>query len=359
MDGHEMRRGRTWPSAARAGFERSSGRSAPVLPHRPKSCYDRASLLTLADLPGPFVTAVAVALGLAFGSFLNVVIYRLPRGESLSYPGSRCPGCGQPIRAFDNIPVLGWLLLRGRARCCKIWISPRYPLVEALGGLLAWAIVRAIIFELPDETVWWKVVLLFALYLTLALGLLAAAFIDLDHMYLPDPITIGGAALGLVSVRLRGGSFEDALLGAALGFVIVWLPFDFLYAKLRGLPGMGLGDAKLVMLAGAWFGWRGALFALLGGAVQATVVALAVFLARGKIDEPDAVVRARKELQALLESTEGEARAELEREIARDPLAFEPEVGFGKARLAFGPFLALATLEYMLFGDVIVQLVFP
>jgi leader peptidase (prepilin peptidase)/N-methyltransferase len=317
------------------------------------------ALLTLADLPGPFVTAVAVALGLAFGSFLNVVIYRLPRGESLSHPGSRCPGCGEPIRAFDNIPVFGWLLLRGRARCCKIWISPRYPLVEALGGLLAWAIVRAIIFELPDETVWWKVVLLFALYLALALGLLAAAFIDLDHMYLPDQITIGGAVLGIVSVPLRGQSFAAALLGAAIGFVIVWLPFDFLYSKLRGLPGMGLGDAKLVMLAGAWFGWQGALFALMGGAVQATFIALAVFLARGRIDEPEAVIQERKDLRALLESSEGEARAELEREIARDPLAFEPEAGFGKARLAFGPFLALATIEYMLFGDFIVQLVFP
>jgi leader peptidase (prepilin peptidase)/N-methyltransferase len=122
---------------------------------------------------------------------------------------------------------------------------------------------------------------------------------------------------------------------------------------------MGLGDAKLVMLAGAWFGWRGALFALLGGAVQATFTALAVFLARGRIDEPEAVVQERREIQALLESSEGEARAELEREIARDPLAFEPEAGFGKARLAFGPFLALATIEYMLFGDFIVQLVFP
>jgi leader peptidase (prepilin peptidase)/N-methyltransferase len=203
-------------------------------------------LLTLADLPGPFVTAVAVALGLAFGSFLNVVIYRLPRGESLSHPGSRCPGCGKPIRAFDNIPVLGWLMLAGRARCCKIWISPRYPLVEALGGLLAWAIVRAIIFELPEQTAWWKVVLLFALYLALALGLLAAAFIDLDRMYLPDQITIGGAILGISSVPLRSETFADAFLGAAIGFVIVWLPFDFLYSKLRGLPGMGLGDAKLV-----------------------------------------------------------------------------------------------------------------
>ena len=295
-------------------------------------------MLTLGDLPGPFVTVIAVALGLAFGSFLNVVIYRLPRGESLSHPPSRCPGCGKAIRIYDNIPVFGWLLL---------------------GGLVAWAIVRVIIFELPDETTWWKVVLLFALDLALVLGLLAAAFIDLEHMYLPDAITIGGALLGLVSVPLRGGTFQGALLGAAIGFVLVWLPFDFLYSKLRGLPGMGLGDAKLVMLAGAWFGWQGAVFALLGGAVQATVVALAVFVARGRIDEPEAVVRERKELQALLETSEGEARAELERAIARDPLAFEPEEGLGKARLAFGPFLALATIEYLLFGDVIVQALFP
>jgi leader peptidase (prepilin peptidase)/N-methyltransferase len=316
-------------------------------------------LLTLADLPGPFVTAVAVALGLVFGSFLNVVIYRLPRGESLSHPGSRCPGCGKPIRIYDNIPVFGWLLLRGRARCCKIPISARYPFVEALGGLLAWAIVRAIIFELPDETTCWKVVLVFALYLTLSLGLLAAAFIDLDHMYLPDAITIGGAVLGFASVVVRGTSLRDAAIGAAIGFLVVWLPFDFLYGKLRGMPGMGLGDAKLVMLAGAWFGWQGALFALLGGAVQASLTAFAVFLARGRLEEPEAVIRERQQLRELLDSTEGEARAELEREIARDPLAFEPEPGLAKARLAFGPFLALATIEYMLFGDVILQAVFP
>ena len=305
------------------------------------------------------MTVVAVALGLVFGSFLNVVIYRLPRAESLSRPASRCPGCGKPIRIYDNVPLLGWLVLRGRARCCKVRISVRYPLIEALGGLLAWAIVRVIIFELPEETAWWKVVLLFAVHLALSLGLLAAAFIDLDHMYLPDSITIGGAVLGLLSVPLRGGSLQSALLGAVLGFLLVWLPFDFLYGKLRGLPGMGLGDAKLVMLAGAWFGWQGAAFALLGGAVQATFVALIVYLARGRIDEPEAVIRERAELHELLASTEGEARAELEREIARDPLAFEAEAGLGKARLAFGPFLSLATIEYMLFGDLIVQALFP
>ncbi len=318
-----------------------------------------SGLLTLADLPGPFITVVAVALGLMFGSFLNVVIYRLPRGESLSHPPSRCTGCGKPIRIYDNIPVLGWLLLRGRARCCKIRISARYPLIEALGGLIAWAIVRVVIFELPDETVWWKIVLLFALDLALALGLLAASFIDLEHMYLPDSITLGGTVIGIASATLRGQSFQGSLIGAAVGFVLVWLPFDFLYSKLRGLPGMGLGDAKLVMLAGAWFGWQGAVFALMAGAVQATAVALTVLIARGKIDEPEAVVRERRELHELLESSEGEARAELEREMAKDPLAFEPEAGLGKARLAFGPFLALAIVEYLFFGDVIVQAVFP
>ena len=335
---------------ARGGRWRASGRR-PVL--------DRVDLVTLEDLPGPFVTTVAVALGLVFGSFLNVVIYRLPRGESLSHPPSRCPGCGKPIRIYDNIPVLGWLLLLGRARCCKIAISVRYPLIEALGGLLAWAIVRMIIFELPDETVWWKVVLIFSVYLALALGLLAASFIDLDHMYLPDQITLGGAVLGFASIPLRDMSLKDAAVGALVGFLVVWLPFDFLYSKLRGMPGMGLGDAKLVMLAGAWFGWQGALFALLGGAVQASFTALAVYLARGRLEEPESVIREREELRALLESTEGEERAELEREMARDPLAFEPEAGLGKARLAFGPFLALATIEYMLFGDVILQAVFP
>ncbi len=320
---------------------------------------DRTSLVTLEDLPGPFVTAVAVALGLVFGSFLNVVIYRLPRGESLSHPPSRCPGCGKAIRIYDNIPVLGWLLLLGRARCCKIRISVRYPLIEALGGLLAWAIVRMIVFELPEETVWWKVVLIFSAYLALALGLLAASFIDLDHMYLPDQITLGGAALGFASIPLREMTLKDAAIGALVGFLVVWLPFDFLYSKLRGMPGMGMGDAKLVMLAGAWFGWQGALFALLGGAVQASFTALAVYLARGRLEEPESVIREREELRALLESAEGEERVELEREIARDPLAFEPEAGLGKARLAFGPFLALATIEYMLFGDVILQAVFP
>ena len=309
---------------------------------------------TLADFPHWFMAGVAVSLGLAFGSFLNVVIYRLPLGKSLVHPGSTCPACGKAIRAYDNIPVLGWLLLRGRARCCGTRISVRYPLVELCGGLLAWAVLDRVVLALPPTTVWWVGLGSFSVHLALGLGLVAAAFIDLEHMYLPDGITVGGAVLGLVSVPLRPDmTFVDAGLGAALGFLIVWLPFDVGYRALRGRTGMGLGDAKLAMLAGAWFGWPGAVFALLGGAIQGTVVAIGVFAARGRIDEPEAVRREREELQQRIDAAEGEERLALERERDADPIGHEPEAGLGKARLAFGPFLALGTLEFMLFGEAI------
>lgn len=312
--------------------------------------------MTVFELPPWFWMGVGVPLGLLFGSFLNVVIHRLPRGESVVFPASHCTACGTPIRAYDNLPVLGWLLLRGRARCCKAPISPRYPLVELLGGLLGGALIQVGVLTLPADTPLWQGLLLFAVELALGLGLIAAAFIDLSHMYLPDPITLGGAALGLASVPLRpGASFQESLLGAAIGFLVVWLPFDLLHRLLRGKPGMGLGDAKLTLLAGAWFGWQGAVFALLGGAFQATLLVIAVYLVRGKIDEPEAVQREREELREELERATPEERAELEAELAADPLADAPEPGFGKARIAFGPFLVLATLELLVFGDYIRQ----
>jgi leader peptidase (prepilin peptidase)/N-methyltransferase len=312
---------------------------------------------TLAELPYWFTTAVAICLGLAFGSFLNVVIYRLPRGRSLSRPGSACPACSRPIRAYDNLPVLSWVLLRGRARCCGARISARYPLVELVGGLMAWAILERVVLTLPATTPWWLALLSFAAHLALGLGLIAAAFIDLEHMVLPDSVTLGGTALGILSLPLRADiELADSLIGAVVGFLIVWLPFDVLYRALRGQSGMGFGDAKLVMLAGAWFGWPGAVFALLAGAVQGTVATIVLYAARGRIDEPEAVKQERAELQRELESAEGEEREALERELERDPLGHEPQPGLAKARLPFGPFLVLATLEYLLFGDLIVEL---
>jgi leader peptidase (prepilin peptidase)/N-methyltransferase len=297
---------------------------------------------------------VGISLGLVFGSFLNVVIYRLPRGENLAFPASHCTSCGAPIRAIDNLPLLGWLRLGGRARCCKAPISGRYPLVELLGALLGGTLIQVAILTLPPETLLWQAGLLFAAELALGLGLLAAAFIDLSHMYLPDSLTLGGAVLGVLTVPLRpDASWSESLLGAAVGFGIVWLPFDFLHRRLRGKPGMGLGDAKLVMLAGAWFGWQGATFTLLAGAVQATLAVVAVYLVRGKIDEPEAVKQERAEIEQELLQATPEERAAIEAELALDPLAGEPEGGFGKARIAFGPFLVLAVLELLVFGGFI------
>lgn len=346
----------------RALFRRGPGKPAPWPCRRcPRALTTERELLLscdavvplLIEFPTWFTVSVAVAVGLSLGSFLNVVIYRVPRGMSLSSPPSTCPACGTRIRPYDNIPFFGYLALRGKTRCCKTRISPRYPLVELMGGLLAWAIVVVRLDALPSTTQIHVGVALLFLYLALGLGLIAASFIDLEHMYVPDAITLGGTALGLITAGIRPDTdYTGAFIGAAVGFVMIWLPFDFLYRKLRGRTGMAMGDAKLVMLAGAWFGVPGAVFALLAGSVQGTIAALVIYLARGSIDEPEAVTQERAEMERMIEEAEGEERERLLEEFEKDPIAHEAEPGLMGARLAFGPFLALATLEYLFFGKV-------
>jgi leader peptidase (prepilin peptidase)/N-methyltransferase len=206
------------------------------------------------------------------------------------------------------------------------------------------------VLDLPGDTALWRAGLIFVAYFALGIILLCAIFIDLDHMLLPDALTLGGAALGLVSAPLRGVELGSSLLGAAIGYGSVWLLFVEGYRLLRGVPGMGLGDAKLLALAGAWFGWRGVLFALLGGSVLGTLTAFAVYLARGRLEEPESVVREREELERALAELEGEERERLAEELAQDPLFAKPGSGMGQARLAFGPFLAVATLAYLFLG---------
>lgn len=310
--------------------------------------------MLLSDLPPALLLGLAGVLGLLFGSFSNVVIYRLPRGENVAFPASHCPACGRPIAGYDNLPVLSFLWLRGRARCCKAPISWRYPTVELLGGLWSLAVMRVLVLGLGDSVPLWRAGVLFALYLFLGLSLLCAIFIDLDYMILPDALTWSGAVVGLLSAPLRGVELTTALLGAAVGFGVVWLLFVEGYRRLRGYPGMGLGDAKLLMLTGAWFGWIGVLFALLVGSLLGTLTALIVYLVRGHLPEPEGVAAERRELMAALDQLEGEERAQLEAELAQDPLFAEPSSGLARARLAFGPFLAVATLAYALVGPELV-----
>jgi leader peptidase (prepilin peptidase)/N-methyltransferase len=304
----------------------------------------------LDDFPPLFLRVLAVCFGLIWGSFLNVVIYRVPRDMSVVRPASHCPACGKPIRAWDNVPVLGWLLLRGKARCCGAKVSPRYPLVEAIGGLLSLAILEIVVFRLDPTTQASRALAIYVADLALALGLVAGTFIDLEYMILPNAITIGGAVLGLATASFREMRFVDSLIGAAVGFVIVWLPFGVIYPWIRGRVGMGLGDAKLLMLAGAWFGWPGTLFVLSAGAVQGTLVVLPLLLFKVKIEEPEAVKREREEMKKELEAMSPEERAEAEKELAADPLAEEAGEGLGQIRMPFGPFLSLATIECLLFG---------
>ncbi|MBK8258596.1 MAG: prepilin peptidase [Polyangiaceae bacterium] len=307
--------------------------------------------MRLSDLPAWFVIAFGVSFGLIWGSFLNVVIYRVPRGKSVVRPGSACPACGKPIRAWDNIPVFGFLMLRGRARCCGAKLSARYPLVELMGGVLAAAVLFVLVFPLPETTPIGMSLAVFASALALSLGMVAAAFIDLEHMILPDSITYGAAVLGLATASFRSMTFVDSLIGAAVGFAVVWVPFIVIYPRLRdGKVGMGLGDAKLMAAAGAWFGWPGALVVLGAGAVQGTVGALLQVALKGKIEEPEEVKKEREELRAEMEKMTPEERAEVERELAGDPLLEEAGDGMGNARVPFGPFLALAIIEYLFFG---------
>ena len=313
--------------------------------------------MTLADFPIWFLRTFAVLFGLLWGSFLNVVIWRVPRGESVVSPPSHCPSCGAPVRAWQNIPVLSWVMLRGKTGCCGQPLSARYPIVEAIGGLLSLGVLETRILILSPTTGVGFALAAYVAWLALALGLLAAAFIDLEHLYLPDSITIGGAVLGVATASLRHLTFVDAALGAVIGFVVVWLPFIVLYEKLRGVPGMGMGDAKLLALAGAWFGWPGALFALGAGAVQGAIGTALVLLVRGRVEEPEAVKRERAEMLAELEAIEDPAeREEALAELQKDPIFEEAGEGM-QARIPFGPFLVLAILELTMFERWIADLI--
>ena len=182
--------------------------------------------------------AVIGVLGLLVGSFLNVVIYRLPRGESLNRPRSRCPSCGTPIKPYDNVPVVSWLLLRGRCRHCSAPISPRYPLVEALTGavFVGVALTRGVNDDL-------------AVWLPFAAMLIAVAGIDLDHRIIPNKILLPAAIWGLAAtIAFRPDNVDDALIAGAIAFAALLL------AALAYPAGMGMGDVKLAGVMGIYLG---------------------------------------------------------------------------------------------------------
>jgi len=242
--------------------------------------------------------AVAALVGAIVGSFLNVVIHRLPRGESIVRPGSRCPACGRPIKPWNNVPILAWLWLRGRCPDCGAGIAARYPLVEAATAALFAGI--GLRFGATPMTPLW---------MAFAAALLAAAAIDFEHRVIPDEISLGGLAVGLTLVPaahvLEGVAVRDALLhafgGALLGGGLLWI-VGFVHARVCAaagrrfehwpgdgeafprpasldywtwFPGMGFGDVKLLAMIGAFVGPEGVVETLVAASLAGLLFGLA------------------------------------------------------------------------------------
>jgi leader peptidase (prepilin peptidase)/N-methyltransferase len=260
-------------------------------------------------LYGPRGLIVAFVWGALWGSFANVVIVRLPEGRSLVFPGSHCGSCGAAIRWYDNIPIFSYLLRRGRCRACKSRYSARYLGVELLLALLStaawWHSTQA---GLPSVALG-RFMIEF-LFLSV---LVVLTFIDIDHLILPDVITLPGIAVffGLGFLHPTVPVWWHRLIGAAVGWVFVWTVAEVFY-RLTGREGLGLGDGKLLAMVGALLGWQSLIVTLFLGSVQGLVLMVPRRLKSG-----------------------------------------------GKVmgvEIPFGPFLALAAAEYLFFGPQMTQL---
>lgn len=217
------------------------------------------------------IVIFAFAFGAIMGSFANVLIHRLPLGLSIVSPGSRCPSCGNGIRWFDNIPILSYFILGGACRACKTTISPRYPLVEALSGLLFAAVVMRVGIQPATAPL--------ALF---AWALVVITFIDLDHRIIPDVISLPGTILGLAFSFLPGFPRPmDSVVGVGIGAGFLFLVL-YAYEKIMGEEGMGLGDVKLLAMIGAFLGWQALPVTILISSLSGSVVGVGYALVKGE-----------------------------------------------------------------------------
>lgn len=304
----------------------------------------------------------ATIWGALWGSFLNVVIWRLPRGQNLAHPPSRCPTCEKEIVWYDNVPVLSWLLLRGRCRGCKSPISARYPAVELIGALLGWSLWQLVssVGGQPLEVT--AMVFLFLFFF--ALAMVAIAFIDFDLTIIPHSLTFPMMAWGLLGalVRPKTAGWEQFfpapdLLTAAIGLVagggVIYAVFVG-YKLATGREGLGGGDATMLAAIGANLGWPSLIFVLMFASLQGLVAALALvgyekFSGRSTDGQPGGLMRGAHRPEFWNE--EGR-RIVPGSEAGADAPALEASDGdFLRLALPFGPFLALAAMEYMFWGE--------
>ena len=291
-----------------------------------------------------FCTLFAACLG----SFSNVVIYRVPNHKSIVFPPSACPKCGARIKPYDNIPVLSWLILRGRCRHCKAPISPQYPVVETVSGLFGFLLCRQIFAPnlglLLMEGGFLRLFLFFVAMSIFVVSCLALAIIDIQKTEIPPEIALPVAALGVVaSLILPDGApfgavrgnleFLDSFLGAGIGAGLVLLIIGLYYLLTRRI-GMGGGDVWMLAMIGAFLGWQSLIFVFLASILQGILAAvIAIFLGR----------------RQQTDSQAGLFRNDVAQELNDAPL---PETT-GKLAVPYGPFLALAAVEYVFLGHLL------
>jgi leader peptidase (prepilin peptidase) / N-methyltransferase len=304
----------------------------------------------LASSPAAYV--FVVVLGLLFGSFANVCIYRMPPsdafpgGRSVVTPGSHCFACTAPIRWYDNVPLVAWLWLRGRCRACGAAFSARYVLVEAvtaaLFGVAWWAAVVAMQSFATIE----QRLLHFVVYAAFCFVMVVITFIDLDHKLILNKVTIPSVVVFYaVSLLWAERHWYDGLVGAAIGYGLPWVIGE-IYYRITRREGLGLGDGMLLAVVGALLGWRGVLVALFGGSMIGSVlgiVALVIARTRAAPDEPDgAGIPDGTDDADDTDGTDGDGDGDGDADgtDGRQPSLIRTE-------LPFGPFLAMAALFYL------------
>lgn len=310
------------------------------------------------DLPPALLRSLAFVFGALWGSFFNVAIYRWPLGMSVVNPPSHCPSCSAPVPWYRNLPLVAYAIQRGRAACCGTKLTGRYLMVELLGGVLCLALMER--FVVQAGAVELLPPLLEALVLFFFVGgLLVATFIDLEHTMIPDEVTLPGAALGLVSVSFRDVDPMDMAIGAGAGYLIIQITFVWGYERLFGRRGMGEGDSKLLLMIGAFCGWKGIVFALLAGCVQGIIAVVGAFVLRRDLivgdefaDDPGPHAERSKVEAACLDGT-GKATKLLKKPVALEAPApsEEPVLGLTTKRfvtlvLLFGG-LSVASLLHL------------
>jgi len=267
-------------------------------------------------LSSPFAVVAAAVFGALWGSFFNVCISRVPAGQSVVRPGSRCGSCGAPVRAFDNVPIVSYFWLRGRCRACAAPFSARHPLVEAVGALLAAALWWRFVAADPDGVVAIRVAR-FAFSFAFSGVLVVLSFIDLATLLLPDVITLPAVVVFfLAGFGVHEAGWLSRLIGAGAGYLFVRLIADFYYYVLKR-EGMGLGDGKLLAVIGAALGAKALPLVVFAGALLGSVITIPVLVVkRGRAPDGSSL---------------------------RD------------AQIPFGPFLALGALVYLFAGPVLLR----